>query len=548
MNIIDEIIWYLDHETMYVKYVSQGIEAIFGHKKELFIENPLLWMSMVHPEDKEKVVNFFTHLKPAQTDAIEFRIIRTDNSVRWLSNRVTLHKSLNVYIGVTHDISQNKKYQENIEFMAYHDSLTKLPNRIYLKEKINEHLEKAKQAQNKFAILFLDLDNFKYINDSMGHDIGDEILLHVSNQLMQSVGDSGICTRFGGDEFVIVLFLEEDEQIALKAEAIINVLNTPVVIAEHEFFISSSIGISLYPNDAMTATELIKSADTAMYDAKLNGKNRYAFFQSVMNANVAEFFHIESIIKEALNNDYFELYFQPLIDTNDFTLGGFEALLRLIHPVYGFISPEKFIPVAETSGDILKISAFVMQNASKFSSQINALSEHDISISINISSRQLKEKDFAQLFLQCVEDYHANPKLLKIEVTESVVMDNINIAIQELNILKDAGIKIALDDFGTGYSSFEYLAQLPINTIKIDKSFIIPIFKKENNKHIVKAITSLAHALNIDVTAEGVETQEHVSYLKAHQVDTLQGYFYSKAIPSREILENFSEYKTLFNL
>lgn len=548
INIIDEIIWYIDDKSMEIKYVSNAIENIFGEKKENFIDDSSLWMNMIHEDDKQNVMNFFYDIKPSQSEHVEFRIQRRDGSIRWLSSTITHHQSLNFFIGVTHDITQRKKDQENIEYMAYHDVLTTLPNRSYLKNEINRFLKKSEIIKQNFAVLFLDLDNFKYINDSMGHDIGDELLIKVAEQLKETVGKNGVCTRFGGDEFVILMQTQNKRDLDIKAQEIIDSLNSPFRVEDHEFFISSSIGISIYPDDATTATELIKSADTAMYEAKLAGKNRYSFFDPSMNTSIKEFLDIETLIKDAIANNYFELYFQPLVDSSNFTLYGFEALLRLIHPERGFISPEKFIPVAEATGDILKISDFVMQNACKFTSQINTVSSHDIFVSVNISSRQFKEKDFARTFLKYASDYGTDPRLLKVEMTESVVMDNVSLAVKELDILRSAGVQIALDDFGTGYSSFEYLAQLPINTIKIDKSFIIPVFDQKSNEHIVTAITTLAHALNMDVTAEGVETSKHVQYLKDNKVDVLQGFYYSEALPADNIIKNIDEYKHLFNL
>ena len=548
VNIIDEIIWYIDDKSMAIKYVSNAIEKIFGEATERFLNDASLWMQMIHPQDREQVEHFFQNLQPSQSATIEFRIIKKDGSIKWLSSTVNHYLSLHFFIGVTRDITRDKKVQEEMEFMAFHDLLTRLPNRSFLKNEIDALLKKSTTIEQHFALLFLDLDNFKYINDSMGHDIGDEILVKVADKLSKTIANNGICTRFGGDEFVIITKMQNKRDIGIKAQKIIDALNEPFIVNDYEFFISSSIGISLYPQDADNATGLIKSVDTAMYEAKLSGKNRYSFFDKSMNTNVTEFLEIETLIKDALANNYFELYFQPLVDSSKSTLYGFEALLRLIHPEHGFISPDKFIPVAEATGDILKISAFVMKSACKFASEINALSSHDIFISINISARQFKEKNFAKEFLKCAAEYGANPSLLKVEMTESVVMDNVTLAIKELQILRSAGVKIALDDFGTGYSSFEYLAQLPINTIKIDKSFIIPVFDQKSNEHIVMAITSLAHALNMDVIAEGVETTEHVEYLKNNKIDILQGFYYSKAIPANQIIENIGQYKKLFNL
>lgn len=548
VNGVDEIIWYIDDKSMEIKYVSNAVEKIFGIEKDSFIKDSSLWVQMVHPEDRTRIIDFFQNVQSKNSQTIEFRINSYDGKQKWLSNTISHHVSLNIFIGVTRDITVDKENQVQMEFMAFHDMLTKLPNRSFLKNEINTLLKKSTIIAQQFAVLFLDLDNFKYINDSMGHEIGDEVLISVANKLNEIIGKDGICTRFGGDEFVMVMNTQNRKDISIKAQKIINILNEPFRVQEHEFFVTSSIGISVYPEDAITATELIKSADTAMYEAKREGKNRFSFFDNSMNTHVQEFLQFDSIIKEALANEYFELYFQPLINSTHSKLYGFEALLRLIHPELGFISPEKFIPVAEATGDILAISAFVMKSACQFSSQINKLCDEDIYISINISARQFKEKFFAREFLKCAAIYGADPRLLKAEMTESVIMENVTLAIKELKILREAGVEIALDDFGTGYSSLEYLARLPINTIKIDKTFVISVLENKTNEHIVSAIASLANSLELGVIAEGVETYEHVEYLKRNNIELLQGFYYSKAIPGSEIIKHIREHKQLFNL
>ena len=545
VNIIDEIIWYIDERTMEVMYVSDAVEKIFGQSKEVFLKNPSLWMNLVLEEDKNSVMHFFSTLHPSESNTVDFRIQREDGEMRWLSSTVTHHPSSDFFIGVTRDVTREKKAQEDIEFMAYHDVLTSLPNRSFLKDEINRLLKKAEVISQEFAVLFLDLDNFKYINDSMGHDIGDELLIEIANKLKHTIGKKGVCTRFGGDEFVILMPMQNTMDISIKAQEIIDSLNTPYKLEEHEFFVSSSIGISLYPVDAKTATELIKSADTAMYAAKMSGKNRYTFFDESMNTNINEFLKVESYIKEALANDYFTLHFQPLIHAKNNALYGFEALLRMEHPEHGFISPDKFIPVAEGSGDIIKINDYVMKNACEFANQVNALSKDQLVIAVNISSRQFKESHFAKNFLKNLSSLDTSTEFIKIEITESVLMENLNVAQKEFKILQQAGVKIALDDFGTGYSSFEYLAQLPIDTVKIDKSFIMALFDKESNAHIIKAITSLAHALEMDVTAEGIETKEQAEFLKNNKVDLLQGFYYTKALTADEILNDIKKGKKL---
>jgi predicted signal transduction protein with EAL and GGDEF domain len=373
----------------------------------------------------------------------------------------------------------------------------------------------------------------------MGHETGDEILIGVANRIQKISNGNSLCSRFGGDEFIILLpKIQDSDDIKGLSERLISSFEEPFIINEHEYFLSCSIGISCFPEDAQSSTGLIKCADTAMYEAKHRGKNQYSFYEKSFDDTVKEFVKIDGIIRESLKNDYFELMYQPLMDAKSQKLIGFEALLRLDHPKYGKIFPDQFIPVAESTGDILPLSRFVLESACEF---LVTLKEYapDVFVAINISAKQFKEKDFVQTVLTNLKHRSLSPKSLKIELTESVVMEDISIATHQLQELKNAGVKIALDDFGTGYSSFEYLAKLPIDTLKIDKSFILGMFDEGHNQDIIEAMTSLAHTMKMDVTAEGVETIKHVEYLNAHGIDILQGFYFDKAIPVTEVIEKF---------
>ncbi len=549
INSIDEIIWYINDKNMQIQYVSNAIEKIFQEKKESFLYQSSLWMDMIYDADKQKVMDAFAQLQAHESTTIEFRIKLSNGDIKWLSNTIKHHPSLEFFIGVTHDITKQKEDQDKIEFMAYHDALTGLPNRSYLKKNVELMLKKSQIVQQNFAILFLDLDNFKFINDSLGHDIGDKLLIKISQRLQDATKKYGECVRFGGDEFIIIINNTNNEKnIRIITSELISTISKSITIQEREFFISCSIGIAMYPEDTNSFTGLIKAADTAMYTAKISGKNRYEFYENSMDADMGRFFKIEHIIKDALNHNYFHLYFQPLIVTDTLTLCGFEALLRLNHPEFGFVSPEEFIPVAEASGDIIKISDFVISMACSFAKEVNKKSKQDLTVSINISARQFKEKNFAQNFLKYLKSHEIKPHLIKIEIVESAVMENTDLTIKTLKLLRQDGIKISLDDFGTGYSSFAYLAQLPLDTIKIDKSFVLQMLKDETNQHIVKAITSLAHHLGKDVVAEGVETLEHIQLLQLDKVDILQGFYFHKALPPEEILDNFDNLKQIFHM
>jgi diguanylate cyclase (GGDEF)-like protein/PAS domain S-box-containing protein len=547
LGAINEIIWYIDDKDLTVHYVSEAVEPIFGVDKLAFIQQPRLWQEMIHADDRQMMESFFQTLQPGSTRTVEFRIERPDGEMRWLNNRIIHHPSMELFIGVTFDITDSKNTQDMIEFLAYHDSLTKLPNRINLKEQMEKMLVQTKTLRHAMAVMFLDLDNFKYINDSMGHEIGDEILIEVASRLNGALEEKALCARFGGDEFIILLSdTKETSRIEQTASRLIRCFEKPFLVRDHEYFISGSIGISLYPQHAATTTDLIKHADTAMYQAKKEGKNRYTFYDTAMDAYVKEFLRIENLIREGIKHNYFALHFQPLIDASEHTLKGFEALLRLEHPEADDLSPEKFIPVAEATGDIMQLSKFVLKETCRFSRELNALSDTELFIAVNISARQFQDANFTQMFLACIKENGISSSAIKVELTESVIMEDLEHATAQLTRLKDAGIQAALDDFGTGYSSFEYLAKLPISTIKIDKSFVIGLFENEQNRHIIEAMTTLAHAMSMKVTAEGVESSEHAEYLRRQGVDILQGFHISGSLPPKTILQNIEAKRPFF--
>lgn len=548
LNTINEIIWYIDDKTMQVQYVSHAVEKVFQVKQHEFVQNSSLWQAMVHPYDQEDVMNFFMSLEAGSTQAIEFRIVLNDGSIVWLNNRIIHRPDLNIFIGITYDITEVHNTQETIQHMAYHDSLTNLPNRAFLKEQIEVMLTRSKTIQQQMAVMFLDLDNFKYINDTMSHEVGDEILISVSQRISEVTNKNTILTRFGGDEFIILLSnIHDISDIEKTAKALINSFEAPFKLHEHEFFVSCSVGISLFPEHAHNSSDLIKHADTAMYEAKGAGKSQYVFYTPEMDKAVHEFLHIENLIREGLKKNYFELYFQPVLDSKTRLVAGFEALMRFKHPTEGFISPEKFIPVAEATGDILALSKLVLEEACAFSQQLNSYTDRKLFVAINVSARQFSENEFANKLLKCLSSNNIACDTMKVELTESVIMDNIDIATAQLNILKEAGVHTALDDFGTGYSSFEYLARLPIDTLKIDKSFVINMFESSQNQHIIEAMTSLAHTMSMNVTAEGVESLAHADFLEEKGIDILQGFYISKAIPKEDIFQHIKDRNLFFD-
>ena len=329
MGNIDQIIWYIDIKTLSLQYVNDAITPIFGFTKEDFLHDHTLWQQRIHPDDRHLVRVFFETLSPGQSQEIRFRIHRSNGEICWLNSRIYHNSKLHLFVGITSDITESKRQSDEIEFLAYHDPLTMLPNRSKLKIQLHSRLEHS--ASSPFALIFIDLDNFKNINDTMGHEIGDQILIQVSVRLRELVGDNHFSYRFGGDEFVILFNTADSTIINTFSNQLIQTFKLPFIINDIPFFLSSSIGISIYPEDARSPEDLIKHADTAMYEAKKNGKNQFVYYNSSMQRAIHNFLHIESLIRDGLKNKLFELYFQPLINSQNNSLKGFEALLRLPH-------------------------------------------------------------------------------------------------------------------------------------------------------------------------------------------------------------------------
>ena len=535
---IDQIIWYIDDQTLSLQYVNNAIGAIFGFTKQDFLDDPNLWQQRIHPEDRLKVHSFFTSLRPGISQEIQFRIHRVNGGICWLNSRIYHNQKLELFVGITSDITESKLQSEEIAFLAYYDPLTMLANRVNLKQELHSRLEQS--SPSPFALIYIDLDDFKNINDTMGHEVGDQILIEAARRLRELSDKDHLLSRFGGDEFIMLLNSAQTEYINDFCTLLTLAFKAPFTIDDIPFFISSSFGISIYPEDARNAEDLIKHADTAMHEAKKNGKNQCVYYHGSMQRAIHHFLHVESLIRDGLQKDLFELYFQPLVNADSLTLQGFEALMRLAHPTAGFIAPDTFIAVAEKNGDILHIGQKVLDQACDFILLVQEHYSNPFYVAINVSAKQLHQVDFAHELLFTLKIRGISPSFLKIELTESAVMDNIDIASRQLHALKAGGVQIALDDFGTGYSSFAYLAQLPISTLKIDKSFIDNVCEIDSHSHIVIAISNLAHVLGMNVTAEGVETEDQFNFLVKNKIDTLQGYLLSKPIQKTEIIQNFS--------
>jgi diguanylate cyclase (GGDEF)-like protein/PAS domain S-box-containing protein len=463
---------------------------------------------------------------------------------------ISISPIVNDHGSVTHllyncaDITKQRANEKKIYDLAHHDSLTGLYNRYSLDSILQQALSSAERSESRLAVLFIDMDRFKQINDTHGHKFGDMVLEQVAERL------NGICrrksdylARIGGDEFIVVLTDIQDETFcALTAQAIIEILSLPYYFDGHELHSSPSVGIALYPEDGLTATSLIKNADAAMYHVKQNGRRKYSFFTEELNKLVEEKNYLEHELRKALENNTLELYYQPQIYLSETKMFGVEALVRWNHPSLGFISPEKFIPIAEERGLIYQLGAWVIDTA--FAQQHAWLqrAKNPIKMAINLSAKQIENSGFVQDIARAIERHHANPSMIELEVTESIAMKNPEQSIATLKELRDFGFELAIDDFGTGYSSLSYLKMLPIQTLKLDKSFIDNLEVDQNNVKICKASISLSHDLGLSFVAEGVETLWQANFLKTHKCDVLQGYYFSRPLPSEQAFNYMQNY------
>jgi diguanylate cyclase (GGDEF)-like protein/PAS domain S-box-containing protein len=436
---------------------------------------------------------------------------------------------------VFRDVSAARATALQITHSAQHDFLTGLPNRMLLNDRIDQAINLARRGRRQVAVLFVDLDGFKHINDSLGHPVGDELLKSIASRLVSCVRSTDTVSRQGGDEFVVLLSdVEQPTDAAIMAAKILDALSKAHCIDEHDLHVSASIGVSTYPDDGMDAETLIKNADTAMYQTKENGRQGFRFFTPAMNARAVERQSIEEHLRHALQRHEFTLHYQPKICLKTMTIVGAEALIRWLHPIRGIIMPSQFIPIAEDSGLVLPIGRLVLSEACRQARNWFDAGYRDISVAVNVSALELQSDGFLEGVLACLRETQLEPGLLELELTESVLMKRADQSIAILRILKDRGIHVAIDDFGTGYSSLSYLRKFPVDTLKVDQSFVRQIDGGTGDAAIVTAVISMARNLKLRIVAEGVETKAEMQFLRGHECDLAQGYYFSKAVPALE--------------
>ena len=433
-------------------------------------------------------------------------------------------------------VIQRGMAEEKIQRLAYHDDLTGLPNRRVFGENLKVAITDFKPINNNrhIALLFMDLDRFKVINDTLGHHIGDELLQVFADRLKKSVGNNGIVSRQGGDEFILLLENITEEEVKDKANTVIDILSSPFLIGGHEIFITPSIGISMHPKDGDDDVTLIRNADIAMYEAKKKGRNNYQFYNEKFDFQSSELLVLETELRKANISKHFILHFQPIIDLKTNAVASAEALIRWQHPKLGLISPEKFIRIAEDTGLIIPIGEWVIRKVCQEMKERIRKGLIPINFSVNLSLRQFFDSNLVTAMANIIKEEGIEPSVITLEITESMTMD-VEKASQILYQLKELGVKISIDDFGTGYSSLQYLQKFPIDYLKIDKSFIQNIVVNKDDYNIASTIIVMAHNLGLKVIAEGVETEEQVQILKGFRCEKAQGYFYSKPLPLEEL-------------
>jgi diguanylate cyclase (GGDEF)-like protein/PAS domain S-box-containing protein len=502
----------------------------------------------VHPTQMEGILR--TLREKGEVRGAELELYRRDRSKRWVLANMRAVRDADGKVmlveGTIEDISDRKLAEERVQFLAYYDALTGLPNRTLLQDRLAKSLASARRHKEKVALLFLDLDRFKIINDSLGHSFGDLLLQQVAERLKKWARAQDTVARIGGDEFLIALAsVNDDSDAAVAAGRIMEAMNSDFVIQGRTFNVSCSIGISLFPDHGADNEALIKNADAAMYTAKESGRNAFRFFSNDMNARVVERLNLEHGLRGALEKNEFFLLYQPQTNVESGEIVGAEALLRWKHPELGLISPDRFIRVAENSGLILPIGEWVLRTACLTARSWQTQGLPAIPVAVNVSAVQFRHESFRDLIRQVLQETGLAPNYLELELTESLLLSNADVTLSVLRALKEIGINLAIDDFGTGYSSLSYLRQFPVSKLKIDRSFIRDVPSNSDDTAIATAIISMAKGLNIKVIAEGVENETQMAFLRHQHCDEVQGYYFSRPLTPEQMVEKLQNSRPL---
>jgi diguanylate cyclase (GGDEF)-like protein/PAS domain S-box-containing protein len=540
--------WSWDFATSATRW-SDETYRIFGYAPQECPASREAFLGRLHSEDIDLVKASLEALKRRGAPMnVMARLSLPDGTIRYVQITSEVIRSESgdpsQAFGALQDITDSKTAEQRIHQLATFDRLTQLPNRQRFAEKVALALEQSRAGGRMAAILSLDLDQFKRINDTLGHAVGDQLLLAVSQRLRETVrsrdsisrlamGDDGNLARLGGDEFcLLVTDISHFQDSAKVARRIVDVLQRPLEVAGQELFITASIGVALYPLDAEDADTLIRNADAAMHFAKGQGRNNYQFYSKEMNSRALERLAIESKLRRAIERNEFELHYQPKLDLRSDTVTGVEALIRWRHPELGLIPPLEFIPIAEDSGLIVPIGEWVLQEAVRQIREWKREGLPELHVAVNIAGPHFQQPGFTEFVHRTLEAANVSPSLLELEVTESMLMDDRTTTFATMSTLKAMGLRLSIDDFGTGYSSLAYLKRFPVHALKVDRSFVKDMPEAEDDSAITSAIIAMAHSLRLEVVAEGVETTEQLNYLNMRHCDYAQGYLISRPVPA----------------
>lgn len=545
---VPEVFWTADPDPEQFTYVSPAYEEVFGRSAARLMQNPEEWLEAIHPADRPRIEAARGSVRNGNLDQ-EFRIIRPDGAVRWLHNRsfpvIGENGRVSMITGIAEDITARKVGDEKLQYLAHYDNLTELPNRSLFYDRLQQTILHSGREKRAAGVVFVDVDHFKRINDTLGHAGGDQLLQQVARRLESAVRPGDTVGRLGGDEFALILSnLANASDAGLVAQKLMNLLHDAFVVEGREIFVTASAGVTLFPDDSDDADTLIKNADAAMYRAKELGRNTYQFYKAEMNARAMERMSMENHLRRALERNEFLLHYQPKIDLHSGEITGLEALLRWQHPDLGLVSPVRFIPILEDNGLIVPVGEWVLEEVCR---QIKAWKASGtasaVPVAVNLSGRQLQQKDIARSLKRIITASGVSPRLVELEITESVLMHNPGQTGNILRGLQQFGLRLSVDDFGTGYSSLGYLKSFPLDTLKIDRSFVRDIVSDPDDAMITRAVISMAHSLRLRVVAEGVETAAQLAMLATAGCDEIQGFYFSKPMAKDECAEYIHKFR-----
>ena len=521
-------------------YVSPQIETLLGFTPEEWLADAELWWRQVHPDDRSRVradEEATTTPSAPRSSAVEYRMLTKDSRVVWVSDEASLVRDEGGtalhWSGILSDVTERKGLEDQLKHQAFHDPLTGLANRALFVDRVEHALARGKRDGLRVAVLFFDLDDFKTINDSLGHNAGDQLLMAAAKRLHTCLRPGDTFARFGGDEFAILLEDTSLSNATSVAYRLIDGLSEPFSIGGRDVIVRASVGIELGNARTIRSDELLRNADVAMYVAKSKGKARYELFDSSMHSAALHRLEVKADLKRAIDNEEFVLHYQPIVDLDEGALVGMEALVRWEHPVRGLIAPADFIPVAEETGLIVELGRWVLREACRQAQAWPITAP--VGLSVNVSTRQFLHPGMVEDVAGALWDSGIDPSLLTLEITESVLIHDNDAAIDKLRRLKEFGVRVAVDDFGTGYSSLGYLQRFPIDILKIDKTFIEGVGNGSEESAIAHAIIKLGGSLGLEVVAEGIELSEQIDALQLLRCERGQGFYFSKPLDAESM-------------